>query len=143
MISCRPMTGEPHSTRSVVAVRLLPWLSRARWLTSLLVCLDFLDELGGVGFVGAPDLQSTFAIHYRTAALLLFVVPQLTGLLIEPPLFLLADRVRRKWLVIGGMVALGACDLVAGLSTSVWTLAGRWPSPGPPATSASTWPRPR
>jgi MFS family permease len=126
------MTGEPHSARSAVALRLLPWLSRARWLASLLVCLDFLDELGGVGFVGAPDLQSTFAIHYRTAALLLFVVPQLTGLLIEPPLFLLADRVRRKWLVIGGMVALGACDLVAGLSTSVWTLAGAlafaWPA---------------
>jgi len=126
------MLGEPPRTPPIVAWRLARWLGRTRWLTSLLVCLGFLDELGGVGYVGAPDLQSAFSIDYRTAALLLFVAPQLTGWVIEPPLFLLADRVRRKWWVIGGLLALAGCDVAAGLSHSLWTLAGAlalaWPA---------------
>jgi len=70
--------------------------------------------------VAAPDIQSAFALRYSTAALILFVIPQVVGLALEPPIYVLADRHPRRRFVVGGLVTMAFCNLVAGLS---WSLA--------------------
>ncbi len=90
-------------------------------MSALLVGVDLLDELSaGVPVVAAPDIQSAFALRYSTAALILFVIPQIVGLVLEPPLYVLADRHPRRRFVVGGLVTMAFCNLVAGLS---WSLA--------------------
>jgi MFS family permease len=99
-------------------------LRRAGFLTALLVGVDFLDEFSGVSTVGAPDIQGEYALSYGTVALIIFVIPQLIGLLLEPPLYVLGDRYPRKWFVLGGLTAMALCDLLAGLAWSFWVLVG-------------------
>jgi len=94
-------------------------LARASVFTSLLAAVDLLDELSGVAFVGAPDVRAAFRPSYGTAALVLFLAPQLLSLLLEPPIFVLADRVPRKRLVVAGLMVLGLCQLAAGLASSL------------------------
>lgn len=69
--------------------------------------------------MGAPDVQVAFGLSYATAALVLFVVPQVVSFLLEPPLFVLADRLPRKPLVVGGLAAMGASLVLAGLAPSL------------------------
>ncbi len=86
--------------------------------------MDLLGELSaGVPVIAAPEIQSAFALRYSTAALILFVVPQLVGLVLEPPLYVLADRHPRRRFVVGGLVAMAFCNLIAGLSWSLAALA--------------------
>jgi len=72
-----------------------------------------------VAAVGAPDVQGEFGLGYGTAVLLLFGLPQLASFVLEPPIFLLADRVPRKPIVVGGLALLGACFVVAGATASL------------------------
>jgi predicted MFS family arabinose efflux permease len=69
--------------------------------------------------VAAPGVQGTFGLSYGTAALVLLVLPQLLSFVIEPPLFVLADRLPRKPLVVGGLLALGLSLIAAGLAPGV------------------------
>jgi predicted MFS family arabinose efflux permease len=105
--------------------------ARVHVFTALLAGVDFLDEFSGVGFVGAADLRAAFRLPYRTAAVTLFVAPQLCSLLLEAPVFALADRWRRKWLVVGGLAGLGVCDLAAGAASSFSLLAAALALAGP------------
>lgn len=93
--------------------------------------MDLLDELSGVAFVGAPDVQAAFRLDYGAAALVLFVAPQLLGLLLETPAYLLADRLPRKGLVVGGLLGLGVCQIVAGLAPGLPWFAAAWALCGP------------
>lgn len=92
-------------------------------MAGLLLGVDFLDELSGVAFVGAPDVRSGFGLSHGTTALLLFVLPQLASLLIEAPFFVLSERWPRKPLVIGGLAALGGSLVAAGLAPSALVFA--------------------
>lgn len=90
----------------------------------LLLAVDFLDELySGVPAIGAPAIQSAFAASYGATATALLVVPALVMLLVEPPLFLLADRYPRKWFVCGGLLGMAICAFAAALTPSLWLLA--------------------
>lgn len=92
-------------------------------LTALLLGVDFLDELwSGVPSVGAPGIQGTFGLSYVSVAGILLVVPGLLALLIEPPLFLLSDRTSKRRFVVGGLLALGLCQFLAGSASNVWML---------------------
>ncbi|HSB62290.1 MAG TPA: MFS transporter [Vicinamibacteria bacterium] len=76
-----------------------------------------------MSFLGAPDIQSALGLRYSTAALVLFVLPQLAALLLEPPLYLLADRWPRKPFVVSGLLAMGAGLALCGLSRTAGDLA--------------------
>jgi FSR family fosmidomycin resistance protein-like MFS transporter len=90
-------------------------------LTVLLLGVDFLDELtSGIPFVGSPDVQRTFGLSYAMAAGWTLAAIQLLSLLLEPPLFVLADRYPKKRFVCGGLLALGLICILAGLAPSYW-----------------------
>jgi MFS family permease len=92
-------------------------------LTALLLGVDFLDELwSGVPSVGAPGIQGAFGLSYLRVAGILLVVPGLLALLIEPPLFLLADRASKRRFVVAGLLALGLCQFLAGSAGNAWVL---------------------
>ena len=90
-----------------------------------LLFVDFIDEFAsGIPTVGIPGIQSDFELTYSTAALLIFTGPLLVGWILEPPIFLLADRYPKKWFVCGGLFAMGAIDLIIGLSGTFAVVAG-------------------
>ena len=73
--------------------------------------------------LAAPDIQVSFGLSYTTVSGLVLVAPLVVGLLLEPPLYLLADRYPRRWFVCGGLLAMGLALIIAGLATSVWVFA--------------------
>ena len=102
-----------------MAIRRLPFLIVA------LLFVDFIDEFAsGMPTIGAPGIQSEFGIRYSTAALIVFTGPLFVSWLLEPPIFLLADRHRKKLFIVGGLFAMGALDVVIGLSGSLYVVAG-------------------
>ena len=102
-----------------MALRRLPFLMIA------LLFVDFIDEFAaGVPTVGIPGLQADFELTYSTAAFLVFTGPILVGWILEPPIFLLADRYPKKWFVCGGLLVMGVLDLVIGLSGTFVVVAG-------------------
>lgn len=80
----------------------------------LLLGVELLDELySGVHSVGAADIQAAFGASYTVAAAALLYVPSGLALLIEPVLFVLADRYPRKWFVCGGLFAMAVAAFLA------------------------------
>jgi predicted MFS family arabinose efflux permease len=93
-------------------------------LTSLLLAVELLDELyAGIPAVGAPGIQENFAVSYEGLATTLLVVPGLAALLLEPLIFLLADRYPRRWFVTGGLAAMATSALGAALAPGPIALA--------------------
>lgn len=87
---------------------------------ALLLGVELLDELySGVPSVGSADIQAGFAVSYGVTAWALLLVPGGLALLVEPWLFVLADRHPRKWFVCGGLLAMGAAALLASVATHV------------------------
>jgi MFS family permease len=102
-----------------MAFRRLPFLMMA------LLFVDFIDEFSsGVPTVGIPGIQSNFELSYSAAAFLVFTGPILVGWILEPPLFLLADRYSKKWFVCGGLLVMGLLELTIGLSGAFPVVAG-------------------
>lgn len=92
-------------------------------LVTLLLGVELLDELySGVPSVGAADIQAGFAASYQTTAWALLLVPGLLALLVEPWLFLLADRGCKKWFVCGGLAAMAVAAFLAAAAPSVAVL---------------------
>lgn len=58
--------------------------------------------------VGAPDIHRTFPTSYAELAVVLLLVPGALALLLEPPMFLLADRLPRHWFISGGTAVMDA-----------------------------------
>jgi predicted MFS family arabinose efflux permease len=76
-----------------------------------------------VSSVGAPDIHRTFATSYAELAAALLLVPGVLGLLLEPPLFLLADRWPRRWFIAGGAAAMAVGFALCAVAPSAWWLA--------------------
>jgi FSR family fosmidomycin resistance protein-like MFS transporter len=94
-------------------------LRRILTLSALLIGVDFLDELSsGIPFVAAPEIKSEFGVSYAQAAGWLLTAMGVLGFLLEPPLFVLADRHPRRWFVCGGLAVLGVSCLLAALAPS-------------------------
>lgn len=89
-----------------------------------------LDELAsGVPSAAAPDIERAFALAHHGTALTLFVVPGLIALVIEPIMFLLADRYPRRWFISGGLAGMAVSAAVAAFAQSAAVLAitiGAW-----------------
>jgi predicted MFS family arabinose efflux permease len=98
---------------------------RAGSLAALLAGVTFLDELAtGVPFAGSPEVQGEFDVSYGQAAGWLLAAAGLLALVLEPPLFLLADRRSRRPFVVGGLFAVAAtCALGAWAPSYPWLFA--------------------
>jgi MFS family permease len=84
----------------------------------LLLGAELFDELySGVPSVGASSIQHSFDTSYAATAWVLLLAPGLFMLVVEPLLFLLADRYPRRWFVCGGLLGMSASALVAAAST--------------------------
>lgn len=91
---------------------------------AVLLGAELLDELySGVPSVGSAEIHAEFGTSYQTMAWALLLVPGLFSLLVEPVLFVLADRYPRKWFVCGGLLAMAAAAFVAAAAPSVPVLA--------------------
>lgn len=98
-------------------------LRRILGVTALLIGVDFLDELAsGIPFVAAPEIKSDFGVSYGQAAGWLLTAMGALGIVLEPPLFLLADRHPRRWFVCGGLAVLGGSCLLASIAPSYGVL---------------------
>lgn len=91
--------------------------------TALLLAVEFLDELysGAVG-LGAASIQETFAASYTQVSAALLFGPALVALVIEPFLFVLADRYPRKWFLSSGTIVMGVGGLLAAVSPSLFVV---------------------
>ena len=57
-----------------------------------------------------PEIERSFGASHAFATALLFLVPGIVALVVEPILFVLADRYPRRWFIRGGLIAMaGAC----------------------------------
>jgi predicted MFS family arabinose efflux permease len=93
-------------------------------LAALLLSVDFLDELvAGAPMVGAPGIRDAFGIGYTVSGGTLFTLPLLVSLVLEPPVFVLADRFGKKPFVCGGLALLALLYLIAGLAPNYVTFA--------------------
>lgn len=89
-----------------------------------MLALACFDELAsGVSSVGAPDIHQTFPTSYAELAVVLLLVPGALALLLEPPMFLLADRLPRHWFIAGGTAVMAAGFALCAVAPSAWWLA--------------------
>ncbi|MEO8699045.1 MAG: MFS transporter [Kofleriaceae bacterium] len=86
-------------------------------VTILLYAVAVLDELAsGVPTAGAPDIERTFGLAHSHTALVVFVVPGIVALVIEPIVFLLSDRFPRRWFIAGGLAGMAAAALLSAIA---------------------------
>ncbi len=82
-----------------------------------------MDELySGVPAIGSPEIQATFGATYAATASMLLLVPGVVAGLVEPILFVFADRYPRRWFVCGGLVAMAVGAALAAVAPAAWVL---------------------
>jgi MFS family permease len=73
-------------------------------LTALLFAIAALDELAsGVPSSGAPDIERALALSHAGTTAILFLVPGIVGLVLDPVVFWLAERLGRPLLIRLGL----------------------------------------
>jgi MFS family permease len=73
---------------------------------------------------GAPDIERSLSLSHTATAVVLFFVPGVVALVLDPLWFVLAERVGRAWLVRGGLAVMAATSLIAAIAPGPVTLAG-------------------
>lgn len=93
-------------------------------MTSVLLVVALLDELAsGVSSVAGPAIERSFATSHARLAALLFVGPGVVSLVLEPIVFLLADRHPRVWFIRGGLTVMAAAALACAIAPGPISLA--------------------
>ncbi len=98
-----------------------------------LLAVPLLDELTtGIFPASSPELASAFDVSGATAAAIALAGPLVLATVVEPPLFLLADRSpdRRPW-VRAGLLAMAASCALAALAPNLLVLAAALALLGP------------
>lgn len=86
--------------------------------------MELLDELySGVPSIASADIRAGLATSYAATLGVLFLVPGAVAVVVEPVLFVLADRYPRKWFVCGGLLAMACAAFAAAVSHSALALA--------------------
>jgi MFS family permease len=99
-------------------------IRRLTSITVLLFGVALLEELSsGVPSGGAPDIERSLGLSHTATAAVLFVVPGLVQLVLDPIVFVLADRFGRALAVRCGMAAMAATSVVAAIAPGPITLA--------------------
>ena len=57
---------------------------------------------------GAPDIERDLGLTHTATAVVLFLVPGVVQLVLDPVWFWLAERFGRPWLVRGGLAEMAA-----------------------------------
>jgi MFS family permease len=87
-----------------------------------LLGLALLDELAsGIASVAAPDIERVLSTSHATLTLALFVVPGIIGLVLEPLIFLRADR-HRPAFIRAGLIAMSLASIGAAFAPGLITL---------------------
>lgn len=73
--------------------------------------------------VGGPDIELTFETAHAVLALTVFVAPGAIALVVEPVVFLLADRYPRRWFILAGVLGMSAGAFGAALAPGPIALA--------------------
>lgn len=73
--------------------------------------------------VGAPDIERGLRLSHTATSAVLFVVPGVVGLVLEPFVFLMSDRIGRAWLVRAGLAVMALMSFVAAIAPGPVTLA--------------------
>lgn len=82
------------------------------------------EELSsGVFTAGAPDIERSLGLSHATTAVVLFVVPGVVALVLDPLAFALAERLGRPLLVRAGLAAMAVTSFIAALAPGPVTLA--------------------
>ena len=84
------------------------------------------DELvSGIASVAAPDIEQALSLTHAMTALVMFVIPSVAGMVIEPLIFLAADRSSsRRAFVRAGVIAMALACVAAALLPGTASLAG-------------------
>jgi MFS family permease len=72
---------------------------------------------------GAPDIERSLALSHTATAMVLFLVPGVVQLVLDPVWFLLAERLGRALLVRAGLAIMAVTSLVAAVAPGPVTLA--------------------
>jgi MFS family permease len=89
----------------------------------LLFAVTAFDELAsGVPSTSAPDIERDLATTHAGLAMVLLVVPGIVALIVEPIIFLLADRYPRRWFIRGGMAGMAVASAMAALAPNAIVL---------------------
>ncbi|HET9987191.1 MAG TPA: MFS transporter, partial [Kofleriaceae bacterium] len=82
------------------------------------------DELvSGLASVAEPDIERSFGASHAAATAMLFLVPGIVAFIVEPWLFMLADRYPRRWFIRGGLVAMAVASIAAACAPDPYVLA--------------------
>src|SRR5262249_19697577 len=93
-------------------------------ITTLLFGIAFVEELSsGVPSGGAPDIERALGLSHTATAMVLFLVPGVVQLVLDPVWFLLAERLGRPLLVRAGLAIMAATSLLAAVAPGPVTLA--------------------
>ncbi len=73
---------------------------------------------------GAPDIERALGLSHTATAVVLFLVPGVVQLVLDPVWMVLSERLGRPWLIRGGLAVMAASSLVAAAAPGPVTLAG-------------------
>jgi MFS family permease len=89
----------------------------------LLFAVTAFDELAaGIPSTGAPDIERDLTTTHAGLAMVLLVVPGIVSLIVEPIIFLLADRYPRGWFIRGGMAGMAVAAVIAAMAPNAIVL---------------------
>ena len=89
-------------------------LSRAKVLSTTLLCVELLDELiGGLPVVALSLLRDQVMLTYAQVGLL-FMLAELASVLCDPIISLLSDRGSKRWWISSGLVGLSFSFVLIG-----------------------------
>ena len=70
-------------------------------LNLLLINMGLLDEMiSGILFIGLPLLRGQLGLTYEQIGLI-FSAAAVSGIVLEPPLYLFCDRGSKRWWILG------------------------------------------
>ncbi|MDX2093977.1 MAG: MFS transporter [Kofleriaceae bacterium] len=83
----------------------------------VLFAFAFIDEAAsGIPTINTTAIEQSFATSHAEIALVLFVLPGVFAMIVEPVVFLYADRYPRAWFIRGGATVLAASAFAAALA---------------------------
>lgn len=101
----------------------LPWRV-LRLSAALLFGVALLEELAsGVSSGGAPDIERSLGLSHTATAVVLFLVPGVVQLVLDPVWMVLSERLGRPPTIRGGLAIMAASSLVAAVAPGPVTLA--------------------
>lgn len=91
-------------------------------LNLLLINMGLLDELiSGVLFIGLPLLRGQLGLTYEQIGLI-FSISAISGIVLEPPLYLFSDRGSKHRWIVAGLLGMACAFVLAGSSSSFFLL---------------------